>query len=495
MSEKNSYNSILKTTGLVGLVQIIAILLGIIRTKCIAIILGTGGFGVFSLYNSLLDFMSNTCQFGIGAGGVRQLALEKSDERQNEVEKIVFILKTWIIGASSVAALLMILFSKEISLFQFKNDKYSLGIIFISFAVLFSNIYNINIIILNGVREIKAMAKVQVMAAVWGVIVALPILYFFRQKGIELSILAVFIVNSIVSALYIRKLGIKSILPTKSEYIKHFKPIIGIGISYAIPGIINTCLLYVARFYLKEIFSFEVLGIYQACIVLSTLYVQTIVSAMGVEFLPSLMSVRDNDQLINKKAAEQMELGLLLGSIGVIATFAFAPYILQLFYNHDFIQGTSILRWQIMAVLLRVLEWPLGYTTTAKGKSGVYMTLQIFYLFFDFGMLYLFTRLWGFNGLGMCHFVAYTIFFIVRYYSVKKITGFVFTPLLRKIFLTICIFVTLLVLNTIFIKDSIALFISLFILVISCLWSNKVLKEEMNINMLLMMKRFIKSKS
>jgi|GEM_PF-1061660 Membrane protein involved in the export of O-antigen and teichoic acid len=487
-STTKSYTSILKTTGLIGVVQIIGIVLGIFRTKAIAILLGTAGFGVFSLYNSLIEFISGTSQFGVGAGGVRQLAYAKGNN-ESEIQKIVFVLKTWVISASSVVVLLMILLSRKVSLFQFNDVQHTTGIIILSFAVLFGNIYNINIIILNGVREIKSMAQTQILASLWGVVVALPILYFFKTKGLELSILAVFIVNSIVSTLFVHKKRIRSKRPDRNEFRVHFKAIFSTGISYAIPTIVGTGMFYIARYYLKEVFNFEILGVYQACITLSTLYVQTILNAMGVDFLPALMSVKDDNQQINKKVTEQMELGLLMASIGVFATLIYAPYILRVFYSKDFVEGASILRWQVLAVFLKVMEWPLGYTTTAKGKNLLYLTLQVSYLLFEFCILYLFTHLWGFKGLGASYFTAYIIFFVVRLISVREITGFTITPLLNKIIRVVTLAVVLTSLCLWLFNSLIATIITSLILVIYTYWAYNMLKREMEVDLVAVVKR------
>ncbi|MDP4270340.1 MAG: oligosaccharide flippase family protein [Bacteroidota bacterium] len=481
-SENKSYKTVLKTTGLVGIVQIIGIAMGVIRSKAIALILGTAGFGVLSLYNSFMEFMNSSCQFGIGAGGVRQLALEKSNNELNEVHKIVFILKSWIISVSTLALLLIVIFSKQISLLQFQSEKYHWGIIIISFGVLFTNIYNINLIVLNGIREIKTMAKVQVFAALWSVIFALPILYFLKSKGIEVSILVVAFANLAVSTYYMRKSDIKMVRPHIAVLKHHLRAIFAVGLSYAIPGVIGSCLLYCARYYLKDTFDYNTLGIYQACITLSTLYVQTILSAMGVDFLPRLMAVKDNNHQINIKVTEQMELGVLLASIGVMATFIFAPYILQLFYSHEFVSGVPILRWQILAVFIRVLEWPLGYATTAKGKNVLYIFLQIAYHLFEFALLVAFTQWIGFQGLGVSYFVAYIIFFVVRYLTVRHITGFHFSGLLKSMLIRIVSFFVIILCLFQGLNQLWATLISTIVLILYLYYCQRVLIRKMQID-------------
>ncbi|MDD2797794.1 MAG: oligosaccharide flippase family protein [Bacteroidales bacterium] len=483
-NEDNSYNSILNTTGLIGLVQLIGISLGIIRTKAIAMILGSSGFGILSLYNGLVDFASSTSQFGAGIGGVKELSREIALENKKAVEELIFVLRFWMIMASSLACLIMVIFASEISQFQFNSLDQVNGIRILSFAVIFGNIYNIQISILNGVRRLKQMAISQVMAGVGGVFVALPIIYFAGKSGIEISILAVSLFNCIISYYYVRKVGYRSLRVNWTTFKYHYRGIMQVGLSFAIPGVIGACLVYVTRLYLKEQFSFEVLGVYQACVVLSTLYIQTILNAMGADFLPRLMEVHTDNALVNRKVNEQMEFGVLVASIGVFATFIFAPILLRIFYSEQFVAGTTILRWQIIAVFLRVLEWPLGFTITAKGKNTLFMKQQSIYLLFELGVIFLLTKVWGMNGLAVSYFVAYSIFFVIRIISVREITGFRFSQLMKSLSITILFFLVGFTLLITTLPSSLGISSSAILLLAYLYWVDRTLKIKMGVNIL-----------
>jgi O-antigen/teichoic acid export membrane protein len=215
--------------------------------------------------------------------------------------------------------------------------------------------------------------------------------------------------------------------------------------------------------------------------VLSTIYVQTIINAMGTDFLPSLVEKRDNNQAFNQHISQQIELGVLIASIGVIATYILAPYVLRLFYSKEFLPGTYILRWQVLAVFLRVMEYPLGFATTAKGKNLFYLILQSVYICFEFGLLLLFTQLFGFKGLGFCYLSSYSIFLVVRYFSVKHFCGYKFTWLIKKQVLAIVTVLILILLTNHFCNTGISLIVNLTILLLFSWWSYRILTNHMEI--------------
>ena len=54
MEKQNSYSHILKYTGLFGGVQVLGILVGLVRNKLVALILGPMGMGLLALFSSTI---------------------------------------------------------------------------------------------------------------------------------------------------------------------------------------------------------------------------------------------------------------------------------------------------------------------------------------------------------------------------------------------------------------------------------------------------------
>src|ERR1700722_3505913 len=72
--ESHSYGQILTSSALVGGSSALNIVVGIVRTKAIAILLGPAGFGLFGLYGSIANLTQSICGMGINSSGVRQIA-------------------------------------------------------------------------------------------------------------------------------------------------------------------------------------------------------------------------------------------------------------------------------------------------------------------------------------------------------------------------------------------------------------------------------------
>ena len=66
-----SYVHVLKYTGVFGGVQGLNILLGLVRNKIVALLLGPSGMGLASLFGTTVDFVSKSTNFGVPFSGVR----------------------------------------------------------------------------------------------------------------------------------------------------------------------------------------------------------------------------------------------------------------------------------------------------------------------------------------------------------------------------------------------------------------------------------------
>ena len=83
----DTYFHILKYTSLFGGVQGLNILVGLVRNKLVAMILGPDGMGIVSLFNSTIRFISDSTGLGIPTSAVKNLSQSVS-EREFLILKI-----------------------------------------------------------------------------------------------------------------------------------------------------------------------------------------------------------------------------------------------------------------------------------------------------------------------------------------------------------------------------------------------------------------------
>ena len=72
-ADNNLYRLITKAAALFGGVQVVSILCSVIRTKVVAVLLGSVGIGVIGLYNSAIETITALTGLGIRSSSVREI--------------------------------------------------------------------------------------------------------------------------------------------------------------------------------------------------------------------------------------------------------------------------------------------------------------------------------------------------------------------------------------------------------------------------------------
>jgi PST family polysaccharide transporter len=481
----NSYKGIVKTTGLIAFVQIIQIFFGLIRNKVVAIVVGLNGFGIWSMYNTYIEMVSSFSSLGIDQSGVRQIA-KHSDE--NMIAKCIWIFRRFLLLVSLLTTIISILFSKRISASLFGDDSYYWGIIIVSFVILCNGVTNGQKAIMNGLRNIKGLSISQIIGAIFGSVFCVILVFLLKEKGIPFYLLAVGLTAVLSTWWFVYKLKIKIVKPTKKEVKEELIQLIKLGLGFSSAGIIAAVMTYFSRIYLSTHYDLSMVGIYQASFIISNIYIGTILTAMGVDFMPRIMKLTGEHTALNKVTNEQIELGSLISSIGIIAIIIFSPLILQLLYSQEFIVCTSIIRWQILGVSLRVIAFPFSYIIMAKNKPFIYAIVQLIFWVTDYLLLIIFSNLFGFDGLGINYFVAYTLYLLMTLMACNKLCGFKFSKLALKIFCISYFFIiTAWIISNYFIQY--AYFIGTLLIIVAVFWINSYLKKYMQINLITFIKR------
>jgi enterobacterial common antigen flippase len=488
-----SYKEILKTSGVVGGVKVITIIFSIIRTKAIALLLGTSGFGVFSLYSSASDFAVQLFSLGLNQSGVRQVAKSLTED-ENKAFKTVQIMRKAIFFSSLVGILIMILFSGQISKSLFGSSDNWWGVVVISFVILILNISNGQIGILNGYRRIGDMSKSQIFGYILSAIVTIILIYFFKEKAIPLSITLSALVLLLTSSYYYKKLRVGKVVVSKEEMKYDLKDLLTLGLSLSGASTVFLLMSYFSRIFIRNEFGLDVVGIYQSSWNLSNMYVGIVLGAMGIDFLPRIMSHINDNKVLNKSVNEQIEFGLLIAVIGVIATYIFAPFILELFYSADFKIGSSIIRWQLLGVFLRVVAYPFGYVITGKGKGVLYLILQSGFYIVEFLLLVVCAKLWGLNGLGINYFVAYVLYFVLTGFTCFKLMNFVPSSFLLKLFGLGVSVILIAVLFVFFLKSYLLYLAGVCLIIGYSVIIYFVMKVKMDLNVISLIKTYISKK-
>lgn len=423
-TENPSYGQILKSSALIGGSQAASIAIGIVRTKAMAVILGPAGFGLAGLYGSIADLTVSVAGLGVNSSGVRQIAEAVGTGDSDRIARTATVLRRTSLVLGILGVFLLLLVSRRASTLTFGTGENAGAVSLLSIAIFFRLVSGGQAALIQGMRRISDLAKMNFAAALSGTVIAIPLVYFFGEQGVVPSLIGVAITLVITSWWYSRKIDIPSVRMNTSQMAREAAMMLKLGFAFMASTLLMMGSAYTVRIIVLHNVGLEATGLYQSAWTLGGLYVGVILQAMGADFFPRLTASVQSNAACNRLVNEQVRVGLLLAGPGIILTLTFAPIILALFYSATFTGAVDILRWICLGVGLRVLTWPIGFIIVAKGEQNLFFWSELAWTVFNVGLTWICIRSFGVNGAGIAFFGSYVFHGLLLYPIVRRLTGF-----------------------------------------------------------------------
>jgi PST family polysaccharide transporter len=441
MSKKeNSYGQILKSSSIIGGAQGLNYLIGMVRTKMVAVLLGPSGMGLVSLYVTAIGLVETVSRFGIDSSGVREVAEAHGSGNAEKIARTVITLRRmcWLTGI--FGWLLTAGFSYPLSVWTFGSGERAWAIGILGVTILIGSVSGGQSSIIQGTRRIGDLARINVLGAVAGTLIAIGLYAWLGQRGIVPVIITTATTNLGFSWWFARKIPVVDVSLTWPETFHNSKQLVQLGMAFMYGIFLGALVGLGIRALIVRELGLDAAGIYQAAWGISGMFSGFIIKAMGVDFYPRLtIAVHDNEK-INTLVNEQTEIGILLALPGLLGTLAFAPWIMQIFYSSKFIVGSQLLPCFVLGVFLQVISWPYGMILMAKGSKAwmFFCTTEINAV--QIVLTIYFIKTSGLVGVAWA-FVLFTfIHGLVTLFVAKKISGFMWSrSSLKLIFLSFCI--------------------------------------------------------
>jgi len=420
----NSYGQILKSSALIGGASIATLAIGMVRTKAMAILLGPAGFGLMSLYSSVLDLALSVAGFGINSAGVRQIAEASASGNADRVARTAKVLRRTSVVLGVLGGVALVALSSQVSILTFGNNQQSVAIALLALAVFLRLVADGQGALIQGMRRIADMAKSNILGALFGTIVSIPLVYFLGIDGVVPSLVAIAGMSALTAWWFGRRIRVPPVVLTTTAYRQEAASLLKLGTAFMASGLLMMGAAYAVRMILTRQSGLDAAGFYQSAWTLGGLYVAFILQAMGADFYPRLVGVAEDRAKSNRTVNEQAHVSLLLAGPGVLATIALAPLIIPLFYSAQFEAAISTLRWVCLGMALRVVSWPMGYIILARNARLIFFATEFAWALVNVSLAFILVPIYGADGAGMAFFGSYVFHVIMIYFAVRILFGF-----------------------------------------------------------------------
>jgi PST family polysaccharide transporter len=470
--DENPYGRIMKSTFVMGGSSVITILLGIVRNKILALILGPSGMGLTGIYQSITSLINSISGMGIGESGVRQIAVALRTDDHIRISRTIMSIRRSALLSGLSGCFLLFIFSKKISILTFGNSYHKTDLALLSVTVFLIAVSGGQIALIQGMQRINDLAKLGILGAFFGTVFSVPIIYLFKERGIVFFLLMVSATTIIASWWYSKKIKVISHAISLRESWLEAKPLLKLGVALMLGSLIIAGTQYLIRVIVVRYLSLTAAGIYQASSMLSSVYVGILLAAMITDYYPRLSASSHDDSECRSLVNRQVEVGMLFAVPGVLATMTFAPLVIRLFYSLKFIVAVDILRWQILGVFLQVVTWPMGFIFRAKGNGKLFVWTEIFHNSAYLCLVWIGIKYFGLPGIGMAFFGMNLIYLVMIYWIVHGKYEFSFSLINIKILLIFSVALGTVFLSPFFLPRA-HLFVNMGITLSTCIFSIK----------------------
>jgi antigen flippase len=422
---RSGYGQILKSSAIIGGSSLITVVVGIIRTKAFAIILGPAGFGLMGAYTAVADMVRSVAEMGITGSGVRQIAEAAGTNDSDRIARTVIVLRRISVLLGLVGAGVLLLLATPIADLTFgTSEGYSSGVMLLSLAVFLNVIAGGQSALLQGMRRIGDLARMMILGSALGTAVAIPVVYALGDEGVVPALVAIAALSACISWWYSKKVQVDQIHVSAADMRAEAGSLLKLGMAFMVSGVLMMGAAYAVRVIVLRQTGLESAGLYQAGWTLGGLYVGFILQAMGTDFYPRLVAEVSNNAECNRTVNEQARISILLAGPGVIGTLVLSPLVLGLFYSNDFIAAVDVLRWTCLGMAMRVITWPMGFIIVAKNRQLVFIIAEFAWAVVNVGLSWYCVKRFGLSGAGIAFFASYVFHAVLVYPIVNRMSGF-----------------------------------------------------------------------
>lgn len=441
MSEQqSSYRQIFKATSLFGGVQVINILIGIVRVKFVAVLLGTAGVGIMGLLNAPLAMITSITGLGIAFSAVRDVSEANGSGDQHKIAVAIKTLRRWSWFTGLLGAVVTISLAPMLSLWTFGNREYTWAFVWLSVTLFLQAISKGQSAILQGTRRLKDMAKAGVIGSVLGLCTSLPLYYWYGIKGIVPAMIITAITGLFLSWYFSRKVKIEPIQQKLKESYFSGLGMAKLGIFMTLTGFIASASGYILNAFISNRGGVDQVGLYNAGWGVVAQYTGLVFTAMSTDYFPRLSAINNDIEKVKVLVRQQTETALFIITPLLALLIITMPLVIRLFYTPAFLPVVLFANLTVLGMPLKVVTWAMGFIYLAKGDGKLFFLLELIAGLLVLGFNVWGYSLWGLEGLGYSFILTFFIGFVINYYFLKLKYGFVYPLSFASSFIFIYLF-------------------------------------------------------
>ncbi len=374
---RESYRQILRSSSIVGGSSVVQVLLGLVRMKAAALILGLAGVGLIGLFANFIQTAATVAGLGVASAATREIAAERgrSGERETAIREALAS-ATILLGI--LGSLLVWLFRDPIATQILGQKELGAAVGWLSIGVGLTVVASAQTALLAGLRRMGAIARTNVVGALVATVAGVAAIVVYGPAAILFFVIAAPLANVLAGAWFVARLprGGAGEQRSARAIAGHWRQLAILGTAIMVGQLLANAGQLGARSLISHRMGLPALGLFQGAWSISMTYLGVILQAMAADYYPRLSETIGDQAAASRVVNEQTEVALLLGGPIILAGLGLAPLALDILYSPAFRPAAELLRWQMLGDVLKIASWPAGYVLLASSRGGTFVALE-----------------------------------------------------------------------------------------------------------------------
>ena len=391
--QDDSYRHVLKYTGVFGGVQGLKVIVALLRNKFTAFLLGEVGMGLNKRFLNISEVLNSWTNFGISFYAVQRISELYEEGTEEDMRRFVGVIRTWSVWSALLGGILCFCFASWLNEHYMPGEQHVLEIMFLSLFVASLPIEAVECSLLKGLRQLRTVAFIEVLAALSTFLFTIPVYFLFGLRGVVFSIVLCGWSVTLIHLYFSVRIYRYRVNLFSHSVVREGWPLIRIGIPYVLAGVAGA--MAAGEVY-RSLGDDATVGLYSAGYSLIVTYASMIFKAMDADFFPRLSSVNHDTVRLNHAINQQIDVCVLLTAPILILFVLFMPLIVRALFASSFLPAVPMAVCAVFYMFFKAVTTPIGYTTLAKGDSWLYLIMECIY-----NVVFVLLLRYGFHAMGL----------------------------------------------------------------------------------------------
>jgi PST family polysaccharide transporter len=403
--------NLIKTSLLNGIAVAIKMLTLLGLNKVLAVYVGPSGYAAVGQFQNAVQMLTTFASGAINTGVTKYTA-----EIGDDPDRLHVLWRTSgsiAVAGSLIAALLITVFSEQLSIWAFNSEVYS-GVftLFAATLVLF-NLNTLLLAVLNGRKEIFLYVIANIGGSLFSLVVTSVMAIYFGLYG-ALAAFAIYqSLSFFVTFLLCRKTRWFSprffFGAVDKQTALNLAKFTAMALTSAVCMPVTNMLI---RAHLGEVLGWDAAGYWEAMWRLSSAYLLLVTTTLGVYYLPRLSELSTARELKHEITQGYKLIVPLTVSAGVVI-YLLRDFIIGLLFTHDFLPMRSLFGWQMVGDTLKIGSWILAYLILGKAMYKIFIAAEIFAAVCFVALSHCCIDRFGLEGVAIAYAANYAIYWIL----------------------------------------------------------------------------------